>query len=69
METGDREGVAAGLSDRLADALLVSGSAEQCRRRFSEYRESGVDRIVLIPQASSAEECWAMLRTFAPAGA
>jgi probable F420-dependent oxidoreductase len=68
MEAGDREGVAAGFSDRLADALLVSGSADQCRRRFAEYRESGVDRIVLIPQADSAEECWGMLRGLAPAG-
>jgi probable F420-dependent oxidoreductase len=66
MQRGSREEVQAAISDDLADALLVYGSAAECRRRFDDYLARGADTIVTIPLTSSAEGCWETLTALAP---
>jgi probable F420-dependent oxidoreductase len=51
---GDRSGVAAAMSDRLCDAIAVTGDEAHVRRRIRSYAERGVDVCVLNPIASDA---------------
>jgi probable F420-dependent oxidoreductase len=67
MTKGQRAEVQRAISSDLADALVVYGSEENCRRRFDEYRRAGADAIVTIPLASSSAECWRTLAALAPA--
>ncbi|MDQ3878596.1 MAG: LLM class F420-dependent oxidoreductase [Actinomycetota bacterium] len=41
--SGDRKAAVAALSDRLVDALAISGSAERCKERLSALRDAGLD--------------------------
>jgi len=48
---GDRAGVAAGVTDRLCDAMAVVGDRETVRARVRAYAEAGIDVCVVNPIA------------------
>jgi probable F420-dependent oxidoreductase len=48
---GDRAGVAAGVTDRLCDAMAVVGDQETVRARIRAYAEAGIDVCVVNPIA------------------
>jgi probable F420-dependent oxidoreductase len=48
---GDRAGVAAGVTDRLCDAMAVVGDRETVRARIRAYAEAGIDVCVVNPIA------------------
>jgi probable F420-dependent oxidoreductase len=48
---GDRAGVAAGVTDRLCDAMAVIGDQETVRARVRAYAEAGIDVCVVNPIA------------------
>jgi probable F420-dependent oxidoreductase len=48
---GDRAGVAAGVTDRLCDAMAVVGDKEAVRARIRAYAEAGIDVCVVNPIA------------------
>jgi probable F420-dependent oxidoreductase len=50
---GDRPGVAAAVSDGLAEAMAVIGNAETVRARVRAYAEQGVDVCVINPIADA----------------
>lgn len=52
---GDRNGVAAAMSDRLCDAIGVTGDEAHVRARIRAYAEQGVDVCVLNPIAPDAQ--------------
>ena len=45
----DRSDFSSGGSDRFVDELVAWGSVEKVRRRLADYREMGVDEVILIP--------------------
>ncbi len=47
----DRAGVAAGVTDRLCDAMAIAGPAETIRARVRAYAEAGIDVCVINPLA------------------
>ncbi len=47
----DRAGVAAGVTDRLCDAMAVVGDREAIRERIRAYAEAGVDVCIINPIA------------------
>lgn len=51
---GDRAGVAAGVTDRLSDAMAVVGDKEAVRARIRAYAEAGIDVCVINPIADVA---------------
>jgi len=51
---GDRAGVAAGVSDRLCDAMAVVGTRETVRSRVRAYAEAGIDVCVINPIADAS---------------
>lgn len=51
---GDRAGVAAGVTDRLCDAMAVVGNRERVRARIRAYAEAGIDVCVVNPIADLA---------------
>ncbi len=48
---GDRAGVAAGVSDRLCDAMAIVGTKETVRSRIRAYAEAGIDVCIVNPIA------------------
>ena len=48
---GDRAGVAAGVSDRLCDAMAVVGDQDAVRARVRTYAEAGIDVCIVNPIA------------------
>jgi probable F420-dependent oxidoreductase len=46
---GDRPGVAAGVTDRLCDAMAVVGDKETVRARIRAYAQAGIDVCVINP--------------------
>ena len=48
---GDRAGVAAGVTDRLCDAMAVVGDRDSVRARIRAYAEAGIDVCVVNPIA------------------
>lgn len=48
IESGDRKGVAAAVSDRLLDELAVFGTADEVRARLDAYRAAGVDELAVM---------------------
>lgn len=48
---GDRAGVAAGVSDRLCDAMAIVGDPDAVRTRVRAYAEAGIDVCVINPIA------------------
>jgi probable F420-dependent oxidoreductase len=53
---GDRNGVAKAMSDRLCDAIGVSGPEDHVLARVRDYAERGVDVCVINPIAATADE-------------
>ena len=51
---GDRAGVAAGVSDRLCDAMAVVGDEDTVRARVRAYAEAGIDVCIINPIADLA---------------
>jgi alkanesulfonate monooxygenase SsuD/methylene tetrahydromethanopterin reductase-like flavin-dependent oxidoreductase (luciferase family) len=51
VAAGDTRGAVALVPDEMADALTISGSAENVRRRIAAYREAGLDGVMLNPSA------------------
>jgi probable F420-dependent oxidoreductase len=51
---GDRAGVAAAVSDELAEAMAVIGGPEKIRARVRAYAEQGIDVAVINPIADPA---------------
>ena len=51
---GDRAGVAAGVSDRLCDAMAVVGDKDAVRARVRAYAEAGIDVCIINPIADVA---------------
>lgn len=47
----DRAGVAAGVTDRLCDAMAIVGGSEVVRRRVRAYAEAGIDVCIVNPIA------------------
>lgn len=62
FKKGDREGVAAAVSDGLCDAIAVVGNAEKVRSRVRAYAEQGVDVCVINP-IGSPEQARELLNT------
>jgi probable F420-dependent oxidoreductase len=48
---GDRAGVAAGVTDRLCDAMAIVGDQDTVRSRVRAYAEAGVDVCIINPIA------------------
>jgi probable F420-dependent oxidoreductase len=61
----DRAAAEAAMTDRLVEALLVHGSRDECLRRFEQYRAAGAHVIVIMPLATSGDDCWHTLNAFA----
>ncbi len=51
---GDRAGVAAGVTDRLCDAMAIVGNREMVRGRLRAYAEAGIDVAIVNPIADLA---------------
>ena len=51
----DRAGVAAGVTDRLCDAMAIVGTRETVRARIRAYAEAGIDVCVVNPIADFSE--------------
>ena len=51
---GDRAGVAAGVTDRLCDAMAIVGDRETVRGRIRAYAEAGIDVCVINPIADAS---------------
>jgi probable F420-dependent oxidoreductase len=56
LAAGDRDGVAAAVSDRLVAGLTAFGPAAECRDVADAYAKAGVDTIVVIPYGTSWTE-------------
>ncbi len=62
----DREGLAAAVSDEMVRAMVVSGTAAECRARLDEYFEAGLDVAALNPMTLDPEDAYTMMRDLAP---
>ena len=49
VRAGDVRGALAAVSDEMADALTISGSPENARRRIDAYRAAGLSGVMLNP--------------------
>ncbi|MFN2593944.1 MAG: LLM class F420-dependent oxidoreductase, partial [Actinomycetota bacterium] len=65
---GDRKAAVAALSDRLVDALAVSGSAQDCKDRIESLRDAGLDTpiIALLSTSMNKESIKKALLDLAP---
>lgn len=50
----DRAGVAAGVSDALCDAMAITGTIDEVRRRVRAYAEGGIDVCIVNPISDPA---------------
>jgi probable F420-dependent oxidoreductase len=63
----DRKGTLAAFSDRLLDALLISGPVERCKERIGAFRDAGLTTPVLYLLSSRGPEAIvAALKSLAP---
>jgi alkanesulfonate monooxygenase SsuD/methylene tetrahydromethanopterin reductase-like flavin-dependent oxidoreductase (luciferase family) len=46
--SGDRAGALESITDRVVDALVLSGPAEECSERLEGFRDAGLDTPVLM---------------------
>jgi alkanesulfonate monooxygenase SsuD/methylene tetrahydromethanopterin reductase-like flavin-dependent oxidoreductase (luciferase family) len=51
VESGDIEGALVTVTPAMVDALTISGTAENARRRVAEYAAAGATSVVLNPSA------------------
>jgi alkanesulfonate monooxygenase SsuD/methylene tetrahydromethanopterin reductase-like flavin-dependent oxidoreductase (luciferase family) len=64
----DRENLTKGVSDRLLDAVAITGTAEQCRERFMGLYDLGIEMPALqTPARAPIEVVWETLEAIAPA--
>jgi probable F420-dependent oxidoreductase len=54
--SGDRKGALAAVSDRLVDAMLVSGPADRCKERLESFRDAGLSTPILFFLSSRGPE-------------
>jgi alkanesulfonate monooxygenase SsuD/methylene tetrahydromethanopterin reductase-like flavin-dependent oxidoreductase (luciferase family) len=55
LERGDRDGLAACMSDTWVDDCTVSGSRDQVHERFAEWRSIGVEPIAVMSSTSGGQ--------------
>lgn len=66
--SGDREGAAERVSEGMADALAVVGSASYCRERYEFYRSRGATvPVVSLPPGLSPDQADRTLTALSPA--
>ncbi len=53
---GDMAGLAAAVSDRIIDGIVLYGPASRCREQLAAMGESGVDMISIMPGAVGGED-------------
>jgi alkanesulfonate monooxygenase SsuD/methylene tetrahydromethanopterin reductase-like flavin-dependent oxidoreductase (luciferase family) len=53
---GDMAALAAAVSDRIIDRIVIYGSASRCREQLAAMGESGVDMISVMPGAVGGED-------------
>jgi probable F420-dependent oxidoreductase len=46
--SGDRKGALAAVSDRLVDAMLITGPADRCKERLESFRDAGLSTPILF---------------------
>ncbi len=64
----DRERLSSGVSDRLLDAVAITGTPEQCRERFRQLYDRGIDLpAVQAPARAPIEVVRETLEALAPA--
>jgi alkanesulfonate monooxygenase SsuD/methylene tetrahydromethanopterin reductase-like flavin-dependent oxidoreductase (luciferase family) len=51
----DAAGMAAALSDKMADSVALIGPASQCVERLAEYREQGAELPIVVPNQVSGD--------------
>jgi probable F420-dependent oxidoreductase len=49
VAAGDADGALAAIGDEIADAMTVSGTSDDVRRRVGELRDAGVDTVAVNP--------------------
>lgn len=63
----DRSAAVAAMSDRLVDALVISGPASACKERLDSFREAGLDTPILLFIAQQGPDAaTAMVEAMAP---
>jgi 5,10-methylenetetrahydromethanopterin reductase len=62
---GDRDQIAAAISDRLIEDICLVGSPAHCREQLAAFREAGVTYPQLAPQAVQEEQVAAVRRCLA----
>ena len=65
-----REDAAAAVTDAMVDEVAVIGSLAECRAHLEEYRQAGLDELVMLldlPEGDS-ETAFAVLEGLAPTG-
>ena len=54
--SGDRRGALAAVSDRLVDAMLISGPVDRCKERLESFRDAGLSTPILFFLSSRGPE-------------
>ncbi|MFP5351364.1 MAG: LLM class F420-dependent oxidoreductase [Actinomycetota bacterium] len=63
----DRKAAVAAMSDRLVDALVITGPAAACKERISAFREAGLDTPILLFIAQGGpDQARQMMESMAP---
>jgi probable F420-dependent oxidoreductase len=66
-DSRDRAGAVAAVSDRLIDALVISGPATACKERVESFREAGLDTPILLFIAQGGpDQARQMMEAMAP---
>jgi probable F420-dependent oxidoreductase len=68
FETGDRELTRKGMTDRLVDAVTITGSLDECRERIAAYVAAGVDTTALSVLSFDPAVFRQTIEGFAPGG-
>lgn len=53
VRSGKADEATSMITDDILDSITISGTPQQCAKRFEEYREAGVDVMVLRPVVTS----------------
>lgn len=64
LETGDRDGVTAAMSDRWLDDCTLSGPAERVRDGIEAWFDAGVDAPIVVPSSTSGGQAKAFEELF-----
>lgn len=66
-EARDRKAAVAAMSDRLVDALIISGTTEACKERLGAFRDAGLDTPILLFIAQGGpHQATQMMESMAP---